>query len=86
MTVWLSFHRRKGKTPVSKFRVSGPKGADGLMVKANRPGRAAQKYADGFALPPGGTIQVENHAGRVWHYRVGEHHSVTRISSPQQED
>ena len=52
-----------------------------LMVKANRPHRAAQKYADGKSLPPDSVIGVENISARRWLYVVGHGGSVRRIKS-----
>ena len=67
---------------MGKFTVS-LQGGELLVVRANRPQRAAQKYADGKSLPPDSVIDVENQAARRWHYVVGHQGTVRRIKSQE---
>ena len=65
---------------MSKFTVWTYVGG-ALVVKANRPSVAAQKFADGKELPPDTRLTVENIAERRWHYVVGHDGKVRRIKS-----
>ena len=67
---------------MSKFTVSTAAGGS-LVVKANRPSIAAQKYADGKELPPDSVLTVENRQARRWLYVVGHGGTVRRIKSQE---